>query len=319
MRVVVKSFLRYLMRRRALSFLQLLGIACGVAAAVGMFFSSQTALSNFSNTVSFLNGTTTHTIQRPAGPLGEEILVDILGHPAVEAFSPVIDRRILLKTGDLVRIMGLDIFLDKDIRTEFGALSLFTEQSQEKTLSFLTEERTVLLDSRLAEKFDLQVGDELDTNRGSLEVIGTFSNPAGEPLILMDIGHLQEIFDLRGKIDRVDLILSDDESFHTRFNKGFLIQSNTQRQSSLSNMFRAFRLNLEALSLLALFVGIFLIYNTATFAVVSRRKDAGILRALGARKGEIVLAFLFEIVALGALGGCLGGLLGYFLSYFFTG
>ena len=137
MKVVVKSFLRYLIRRRSLSFLQLLGIACGVAAAVGMFFSSQTALSNFSNTVSFLNGNTTHTIQRPAGPLGEEILVDILGHPAVEAFSPVIDRRILLKTGDLIRIMGLDIFLDRGIRTEFGALSLFTEQSQDKTLSFL--------------------------------------------------------------------------------------------------------------------------------------------------------------------------------------
>jgi putative ABC transport system permease protein len=318
MKVVVKSFLRYLIRRRALSFLQLLGIACGVAAAVGMFFSSQTALSNFSNTVSFLNGNTTHTIQRPAGPLGEEILIDIFGHPSVEAFSPVIDRRILLNTGNLVRIMGLDIFLDKDIRSEFGALSLFTEQSQEKTLSFLTEARTILLDSRLAERLDLREGDELETNRGALKVTGTFSNPAGEPLILMDIGHLQEIFGLRGKIDRVDLILSDDESFQTRFNKGFLIQSNTQRQSSLSNMFRAFRLNLEALSLLALFVGVFLIYNTATFAVVSRRKDAGVLRALGARKSEIVLAFLLEIVALGAVGGCLGGLLGYFLSYFFT-
>ncbi len=319
MKVVVKSFLRYLIRRRSLSLLQLLGIACGVAAAVGMFFSSQTALSNFSNTISFLNGNTTHTIQRPAGPLGEELLVDLFRHPAVEAFSPVIDRRILLHTGDLVRIMGLDIFLDKDIRAEFGGLSLFTEQSQEKTLSFLTEERTVLLDSRLAEKLDLQIGDDFDTNRGVLEAIGTFSNPAGEPLIVMDIGHLQVLFGIGGKIDRVDLILSDYESFHAQFKKGFLIQSNSQRQSSLSNMFRAFRLNLEALSFLALFVGVFLIYNTATFAVVSRRKDAGVLRALGARKSEIVLAFLLEIVALGAVGGCLGGFLGYFLSYFFTG
>ena len=69
MRVVTKSFLRYLIRRRSLSLVQLLGIACGVAAAVGMFFSSQTALSNFSNTVTFLRSQITHTIQRPAGPL----------------------------------------------------------------------------------------------------------------------------------------------------------------------------------------------------------------------------------------------------------
>ena len=318
MKVVTKSFLRYLNRRRSLSLLQLLGIACGVAAAVGMFFSSQTALSNFSNTVTFLNGKTTHTIQRAAGPLGEDVLLDLMRDPAVDAFSPVIDRRIILGTGELIRIMGLDIFLDKDIRTEFGALSLFTEQSQEKTLSFLMQERTVIIDNRLAKKLSLQPGDEMDTNRGALEVSGTFSNPAGEPLILMDIAHLQNLFDLGGKIDRVDLILSDYEGFHSRFNRGYLIQSNSQRQSSLSNMFRAFRLNLEALSLLALFVGVFLIYNTATFAVVSRRKDAGVLRALGARRSEIVFAFLIEILALGAVGGCLGGLLGYYLSYFFS-
>ncbi len=319
MRVVTKSFLRYLLRRRSLSLLQLLGIACGVAAAVGMFFSSQTALSNFSNTVTFLNGKTTHTLQRPAGPLGEDILVHLMRDPAVDAFSPVIDRRIILNTGEIIRIMAMDIFLDKDIRAEFGALSLFTEHSQEKTISFLTQELTVLIDTRLAKKLSLRIDDELKTNRASLKVIGTFSNPSGEPLILMDIAHLQELFDLRGKIDRVDLIISDYEGFHARFKRGYLIQSNSQRESSLSNMFRAFRLNLEALSLLALFVGVFLIYNTATFAVVSRRKEAGILRALGARRSEIVFAFLIEIIALGAVGGCLGGLLGYFLSYFFTG
>src|SRR5210317_2471072 len=110
MKVVTKSFLRYLLRRRSLSLLQLLGIACGVAAAVGMFFSSQTALSNFSNTVTFLNGKTTHTLQRTAGPLGEDVLLDIMRDPAVDAFSPVIDRRIVLSTGAVIRIMGLDIF-----------------------------------------------------------------------------------------------------------------------------------------------------------------------------------------------------------------
>ncbi len=79
-------------------------------------------------------------------------------------------------------------------------------------------------------------------------------------------------------------------------------------------MLQAFRLNLQALSLLALFVGIFLVYNTAMFAVVSRRKDAGILRSLGANRREIVFAFLSEILFLGALGGALGGIAGYFLE-----
>ena len=84
-----------------------MGVACGVAAAVGMFFSSQTALSHFAGTVAFLKGTATHSIQRPAGPLGEALLTDVMRDPAVTAFSPVIDRKIILPGGEIVRIMGL--------------------------------------------------------------------------------------------------------------------------------------------------------------------------------------------------------------------
>ena len=46
-------------------------------------------------------------------------------------------------------------------------------------------------------------------------------------------------------------------------------------------MTRAFRLNLQALSLLGLLCGAFLIYNTMTFAVVQRRQLMATLRALG--------------------------------------
>ena len=101
--------------------------------------------------------------------------------------------------------------------------------------------------------------------------------------------------------------------------KGFLIQSARQRSETFSGMLQAFRLNLEALSLLALFVGVFLIYNTAMFTVVSRRRDTGILRSLGANRMEILGAFLSEILILGIIGGALGGLMGFLLTRFLTG
>jgi putative ABC transport system permease protein len=135
----------------------------------------------------------------------------------------------------------------------------------------------------------------------------------------MDIGHAQKLYDLRGYIDRVDLILSDEPGFLSRWGKGFLIQSARQRSETFSGMLQAFRLNLEALSLLALFVGVFLIYNTAMFTVVSRRRDTGILRSLGANRMEIVAAFLSEILILGIIGGALGGLIGFFMTRFLTG
>ncbi len=319
MRIVTKAFLRYLPRRRGLSVLQLLGIACGVAGAVGMALSAQTALSSFSQAVEFLKGKATHSMERPAGPMDENVLPKLMADPAVEFFSPVIDRTIRLARGETVRLLGIDPFLDRTVRPELArSRSGENEDRTKEALSFLLEENTVLVDAQLARQMGLRPGDSMETNHGKLLLVGTFPSPSSEPLVLMDIAHAQRFFFLRGKVDRVDLILNDDSGFRSRWSNGFRIQSGQQRRATLSDMLRAFRLNLQALSLLALFVGVFLVYNTAMFAVVSRRRDAGILRSLGAKRKEIIFAFLAEILFLGALGGALGGIAGYFLSRFLT-
>ena len=71
-------------------------------------------------------------------------------------------------------------------------------------------------------------------------------------------------------------------------------------------MTAAFRTNLTALSLLALVVGMFLIYNSMTFSVVQRRPLFGTLRCLGVTRGEIGVLVLGEAVMVGALGSLLG-------------
>ena len=113
MRTVTKSFLCYLPRRLSLSLLQLMGVACGVAAVIGMTMSALTALASFTKAVGFLSGKTTHSMQRPAGPMDEKALADLARDPAVDRFSPVLDRRLRLDNGDLVRLLGIDPFLDR--------------------------------------------------------------------------------------------------------------------------------------------------------------------------------------------------------------
>lgn len=317
MRVVTKSFLRYLQRRISLSILQLMGIAFGVAAVIGMTMSAQTAIKSFNKAIEFLCGKSTHSIQRHAGPMEESILIKLAKDPSVICFSPVIERRISLNMGDTVRILGIDPFLDKCIRPEFLNLKFLEEEknSREAFFSFLINEREILIDHNFKEKFRDR---EIKTEKGPLIIKGSFPNPSGEPLIIMDIGNVQKLYHLEGYIDRVDLILSDEKSFRSRWEKGFLIQSSKERSQTFSGMLRAFRLNLEALSLLALLVGIFLIYNTSMFAVVSRRRDGGILRSLGAKRLEIFLAFLSELLMLGGLGGVFGGFFGFLLTRFLT-
>ncbi len=75
-------------------------------------------------------------------------------------------------------------------------------------------------------------------------------------------------------------------------------------------MTRAFRLNLTALSLLALVCGAFLIYNTMTFSVLQRRPLLGTLRALGVSRRELMRTVLGEAAILGLVGSLAGLALG---------
>jgi putative ABC transport system permease protein len=301
-----------------LSVLQLLGIAIGVAAAVGMTLASRSALQSLGSAVDFLRGGATHTIERPAGPMEEKVLAGFLADPAVKYFTPVIDRKVRIEGGDQVRLLGVDPFLDKEIRSMTARIGASgASDVREKIFSsFLFDSRAVLVDENIAKSLRLSPGSTLQTSQGPLRVVHVFPNPSGEPLIIADIGHAQELFGMSGYLDRTDLVLIDEEPFRARWATGFKIESNRQRGETLSALLKAFEFNLQALSLFALFVGVFLIYNTAMFAVVSRRRDAGILLAIGASRHQIAAAFLVEVLFLGAAGGALGGVLGYLLSGF---
>jgi len=78
------------------------------------------------------------------------------------------------------------------------------------------------------------------------------------------------------------------------------------RSGVISQMTEAFSINLQALSLLALVVGVFLIYNTVTFSVVRRRGTLAVLRALGATRTQIFRLILGEALVLGAVGTLVG-------------
>ena len=306
-----------------MSLLQVLGIACGVAAVIGMVFSSRAALSSMSCAIRFLNGSATHSMERVAGPMDQRILGSLIDDPAVKRFSPAIDRTLRLENGEPIRVLGVDPFLDRAIRPEMVRLQWGSGdgmgEDREQLFAFLFDKQAIFMDGNTASRLGLRPGAVIRTSRGSLRLLGTFPSPSPEPVILMDISHAQGLFNLAGRIDRIDLVLADERAFRSHHQRGFRVESARQREEVYKGMLEAFRLNLEALSLIALFVGVFLIYNTTMFTVVSRRKDAGILRSLGATKREIVLAFLAEVLIFGVAGGVLGGVFGYVLSRSLTG
>ena len=120
-----------------------------------------------------------------------------------------------------------------------------------------------------------------------------------------------------GSLSRIDLLLPDSaavERVAALLPAGAQVRPASTQAETLATMTEAFRLNLSALSLLALVVGLFLIYNTVTFAVVQRRRVLGTYRALGVTRAEVFRLVLVEALVVGAVGTVLGLALGVALG-----
>lgn len=118
------------------------------------------------------------------------------------------------------------------------------------------------------------------------------------------LSHIDLIAEAEGDLDTIASLLPEDARLETA-----AAQKNAVRQ-----MTAAFRLNLTALSLLALVVGMFLIYNTVTFSVVQRRPLFGVLRCLGTTPRQLFTLIMGETAILGILGSFLGMGLGIVLA-----
>jgi putative ABC transport system permease protein len=140
-------------------------------------------------------------------------------------------------------------------------------------------------------------------------------------LLVSDIATAQELLGVPGRLSRIDLVLPDGEGagivleqLRSVLPPGVDIERASARSESVSQLTRAFEVNLTALSLLALLVGTFLIYNTVTFSVVKRRPMIGTLRALGVSRGGIFALVLGEAALIGLVSSVLGILLGIVLG-----
>jgi putative ABC transport system permease protein len=157
--------------------------------------------------------------------------------------------------------------------------------------------------------------------RGILRPGDDLSRRALRDLLFLDVAGAQELLGRQGALTRIDLILppgpageSTLAGLEAVLPPGARVETTGTKEAGLSQMIRAFDLNLRALSLLALIFGMFLIYNTLTFSVVRRRPLLGALRSLGVTRREILGLVLGEAAVVGMLGTLLGLVLGVLLG-----
>ena len=227
-----------------------------------------------------------------------------------------------LDVGDTpLHILGVDPFSEPPFRSYLTTVSVDGQQSNafDALNAFIAEPDTVLISQTTAARYGLKPGDSITlqppSGRVSVKIVGLLqtsddaSAQALDNLLLTDIATAQELVGKPGTITRIDLILPpgyDLTKIEALLPQGATLTTPSQQNSALGQMTAAFELNLQALSLLALVVGVFLIYNTVSFSVVQRRAVIGILRSIGATRRQIFALVLGEALALGLVGTLLG-------------
>lgn len=183
----------------------------------------------------------------------------------------------------------------------------------------------------VSEKLHKKVGDELRVVLNerviTLKVGGVVLEQPGVPtlpetMLLMDLPAAQQVMQRTGKVDRVEVLVTRGDAFPDLRNKvgevlrgaakdRWQVSGAEDRRVLAGTMTEAFRLNLTILSLLALFVGGYLIFQALDGVVIRRREEIGVLKSLGVTDKEIQQAFLIEALLLGIVGGLLGLLVGW--------
>ena len=330
--LVALSSLRSMLRHPWQILLAVLGIAIGVAVVVGVDLASASSLRGFRLSTQALIGEATHEVRSGTGDLDEVWFSRLsVAHPEL-AMAPVIEAAVLLvePRADVgqrhaLTLFGVDPFSEARLRPWLSDLD--AAGGPDGSLELLTEPGCALLSVDTARDLGVAIGDTLRLRIGSrlesVKVLGLIV-PEGERarsaldnLLVVDIASAQELCGMLGRITRIDLALPEGEACAQAAHEiaaslapPVELRAATLRGRGLEQMTDAFQLNLRALSLLALLVGLFLVYNTMTFSVVQRRELFATLRTLGVTRVEVFRAIGAEALWLGVVGTALGLMLG---------
>ena len=290
--------------------LALAGITLGVAVMVAVDLATGSARRAFDLSMQQVTGDASHRIVGAPTGLNEDFFRRLRLELGVRSSAPVVEG-FAEAGGETLRVLGVDPL------APVGPAPRLADVEGATLEALLTEPDTALLAGVTARRLGVGPGEPLPLSiAGSsreARLLGLIEPATGPPaavdgLLVVDIATAQEWFDRLGRLDAIDLELTAAraEALRAELPPGLVLEGADTRRRQAEQMTSAFRTNLRAMGLLALVIGVFLIYNTMTFSVLQRRRLLGTLRALGVTRGQLVGQIVAETLLLGAVGTALG-------------
>ncbi|WP_395948627.1 FtsX-like permease family protein [Aeromonas mytilicola subsp. aquatica] len=320
----LKALLRLYRAHPWLLLMSLAGLMLGVTLVVAIELLNHSARTNFVAARSQLAGEANYRLA-PSGGLDEGLYVRLVrSQPALDAM-PQLHAWLKDEQGRSFQLLGMDLFNPGPLRRLFG------EQPGREPDFTLSRADSVWLSAPEAKRLGWSPGQSrsfmlgTDAERArtlALTLAGTFEPGAVpmERLLVTDIGLAQPLLGKAGRLDRIVFKLSDEEAnalqraLQTYYPHQPLWLEPISPALDASQLGDALALNLSALSLLAMAVGLFLVFNAQRFVQSVRRPQLAQLIILGMPPSRVLRYLALELLILATIGTLLGLLLGSLLA-----
>jgi putative ABC transport system permease protein len=309
-------------------------VMLGVALAFAVHVINASALDEFSQAVRAVNGQPDLELRAMQGSLDEALYERLAKHPQVARASPVLELSAVAAPAGAsgaqaarvpLRVLGADALLLPAV-----APALMPRAWPQADRFALFSPATVFLNPSALQALGLsmaptdaaaplpQITLHTGQQRLPVRVAGTVG-AGGAPLAVMDIGAAQDLFGRAGQLSRIDLQLqtgTDRQAFaqSLRALPGWpaqaLLAEPGDAAQRISNLSRAYRVNLTVLALVALFTGAFLVFSVLALSVAQRGPQFALLAVLGATPRQRLALVLTESAVLGLVGSVAGIALG---------
>ena len=324
---------RYLNGRKLRTFLTTLAVVFGVLVIFGMNIILPTMMAAFQANVMAASGAVDVSVIRKANGSFPAATVDKLRDlDGIRSASVALTRTINLPADFVdhnaaladritaVTLVGVDPQTAQSVR-------IYLIQPGGRFLHPGDSQAAVIAQS-LADAYGVRLGGTIAfpsvNGNVPLTVVGllpTRTSPGNEE-VLVTLPEAQALTGQPGQINTIDITLNTaDPARRNEIVSGIAAALGSEYQVGAleagSELIAALRLGQAAFNLfglLALFMGGFIIFNTFRTVVAERRRDIGMLRALGASRRTIVGMILIEGLLQGGLGSVVGLLLGYLLG-----
>jgi putative ABC transport system permease protein len=291
----------------------LFSVALGDAAVVAINLAGDAAAGSFHSSMETLAGKDDFEVTA-AGGLPQAIVARLARLPYALRVSPRIEDHAMVagaaQTVQTVPLIGVDVVAEAN-----NAGTIVGDATAGEGLEHINDADAVWVTRGLGKAVGDGIQLLINDQARQYVVRGLIPNSAqiGTDAILMDIGAAQLATGKSGRVDRILIKAPDATNDENNFDlwqsklqqalpAGVLLNAQGTETAANRRMLAAFRWNLRMLSGIALLVGAFLIYNAVSVSVVRRRADIGTIRALGASRGAVMVAFLLEAALFGVAG-----------------